>query len=90
MKVKEETKEIDHVKVQSTVSMSIAGITRDIVIEDGTVVNHSENAMTLSGNLKFNLSDFGVRPPEKFWGMVRVEQAMTVSFCIDLDVKPIN
>lgn len=88
MVISKESKAIDHVQVDSAVSITLGGVTKEVKVRQGSVVNHSESALTLSGSITLNLRDFKIDPPEKFWGMVQVKEEILVSFCIDLNVQP--
>ena len=63
-------------------SITIAGITRTYTI-DCTLINCSENTL-LVGSQKIMLSDFKLKPPEKLYGLVKVNDEITVNFSIVL------
>ncbi|MEQ8237674.1 MAG: YceI family protein [Cyclobacteriaceae bacterium] len=49
--------------------------------------NISENKINLEGNYKMNLSDFGLVPPTALWGMVKVNDEITIDFSFYLENK---
>jgi len=63
-------------------SITIADITRTYKI-DCSLINCSENIL-LIGSQKIMLSDFKLKPPEKLYGLVKVNDEITVNFSIIL------
>ena len=63
-------------------NITIAGITRTYKI-DCSLMNCSENTL-LIGSQKIMLSDFKLKPPEKLYGLVKVDDEITVNFSIIL------
>lgn len=88
--IKQESQEIEKLKVISSVTIKIAGISRTTTIEEGMVINHSEDALTLSGKQQMTMKDFNIEPPTKFFGMVKVNNDLSVGFTIDMLVKTLN
>ncbi|MEP5612286.1 MAG: hypothetical protein ABJP45_08550 [Cyclobacteriaceae bacterium] len=86
--IAEENDAIENLKVKSEVTITIAGTTVTMIIEDGQVVNHSENSLTLFGNKVLKMTDFGIEPPTKFLGLVQVTNDLDVTFEIKLIVQP--
>lgn len=88
--IKKENQEIEKLKVKSSVTIEIAGVSYQTSVEDGIVINHTENALTLSGTQKLSMSYFNIEPPSKFFGMVKVNSDLSVGFSIDMEVKSTN
>ena len=65
-----------------SMNITIAGITRTYKI-DCSLMNCSENTL-LIGSQKIMLSDFKLKPPEKLYGLVKVDDEITVNFSIIL------
>lgn len=86
----DEAQEIEKLTVVSSVTITIAGVSHSTVIEDGLVINHSEDALTLTGNQLVNMNDFNIEPPSKFFGMVRVNSELSVSFELNMEVKTLK
>ncbi len=69
-------------------NITIAGITRTYKI-DCSLVNCSESTL-LVGSQKIKLSDFKLKPPEKLYGLVKVNNEITVNFSIILTFTSTN
>ena len=65
-----------------SMSITIAGITHTYKI-NCSLINCSDN-MLLVGSQKIMLSDFKLNPPEKLYGLVKVNDEITVNFSIIL------
>ena len=78
---------IETLYVTSKVRLTVAGVTREIAVKDGMVINHSETSLTFSGEVSLNMKDFEMEPPVKFWGMVQVNEILTVRFAVRMEVK---
>lgn len=59
-------------------SLEIAGVKKYYQTFCG--FNRLQNGNTLNGCEKINLIDFGLQPPEKFFGMVKVNNEIEVTF----------
>ncbi len=68
---------------QPKLNVTLTGITRTIKIEN-MVFNQSNNDLFLDGITRFRLSDFSIRPPEKMFGLVKVEDSVAIKFKIEL------
>lgn len=88
--IAEDAKEIENLDVKANVTVSLAGVTRDAIIEDGQVINHSENSLTLKGSKLLLMTDFEIEPPTKFLGLIRVTNELEVQFEIRLNTQPIK
>ncbi len=87
IKIKNEPQEIEKLSVTSEVTIILAGKSKNISIRDGYVVNHSENSVTLTGKQELNMSDFEISPPTKFFGMIVVNDELSVGFEINMAVR---
>lgn len=47
---------------------------------------NSTNTSTINGAISFKLSDFGITPPEKYYGLIKVKNEVIVKF--GLSIKP--
>lgn len=47
---------------------------------------NSTNTSTINGAISFKLSDFGITPPEKYFGLIKVKNEVIVKF--GLSIKP--
>lgn len=81
---------IENLKVESEVTITLAGTTVKMIIAEGQVVNHSENSLTLFGNKVLKMTDFGIEPPTKFLGLVQVTNDLDVTFEIKLNTQPVK
>jgi hypothetical protein len=79
--------EIERLNVDSDVSVQIAGVSRRFLVEEGRVINKSEDELIFEGKQKMHITDFGISPPEKYFGMVKVNDELTVSFSVRMKVK---
>lgn len=79
--------EIELLNVAAQVSITIAGVTRTYDIKDGMVQNRTEEDLTFRGNRLLKLTDFGLQPPTKFFGMVQVTNELKIDFEIDMHVE---
>ncbi|MEQ9306636.1 MAG: YceI family protein [Marinoscillum sp.] len=82
--------EIENLNVSSEVNVTIAGVTREVRVDKGSVVNHSESLLTFQGKVSLDMVDFGIEPPVKFFGMVKVDNLLEVSFSITMEVTDLK
>ena len=74
--------------IKGTVIISLAGITRTMEV-DYTVQYIDQNNLRLHGSRQILFSDFGLTPPRKMAGLVKVEEQMNVKFLLALRlIKP--
>ena len=70
-------------KFKGILKISLAGVTK--VFEVNCTINTtSAGIVHLVGSREFNFSDFGITPPTRMLGAVRVSEALTVSFHLQL------
>ena len=81
---------IEHLKVFSEVTITLAGKKLSTTINEGEIINHDENSLTLKGNKIFKMTDFGIEPPTKFFGLVQVTNDLKVAFEINLKTEPVE
>ncbi len=66
-------------KTTGCVSIQLAGITRKFEI-NYAIQSGNEGALHLYGSRKVSFSDFGLTPPRKLAGLIKVEEEINVSF----------
>ncbi len=76
--------------VETEVMVTLAGVTRRYWISGASVINRTEEDMTLKGTCTVKMTDFGVIPPTKFFGTVRANDALLVNFEVDLFVQTLK
>jgi len=80
----------EELNVISEVEIVLAGTKKKIKVSDCKVFNHSEAHLTLTGSDKMLMTDFGIDPPVKFLGMVKVRDEITIEFEIEMIVSEIK
>ncbi|GEM_PF-1002386 len=65
-------------------SVTIAGETRKISFDADLSLNESSQIVA-SGNVKLNMEEFGVKAPKAFFGVIRTDEIVNLSFEILLD-----
>ena len=88
--IREETSVMEKLDVRSFITISLGGVERTKMIEDGTVMNQADNVVTLTGSQKLQMTDFNIDPPTKFMGLVTVKDELYVSFEIRMQTFPIK
>ncbi|WP_147407406.1 hypothetical protein [Reichenbachiella sp. MSK19-1] len=83
-------KEIERLHVYSNVIVQIAGERRQFIVKDGRVINKSENELIFEGSRLMKISDFGIEPPTKYMGMVKVNDEITIQFSIRMRVDTLK
>jgi polyisoprenoid-binding protein YceI len=66
--------------------LRIAGTERGVVIH-GSVFRNSAGELTLRGAREIDIRDFGIKPPRRFLGLLRVRNEVTVHF--EVAVRPL-
>lgn len=79
-------REIERLAVAAEVTITLAGVTRQVVIGRGTVINRSAEEMVLLGATRLKMTDFGITPPTKFLGMVTVTDELEIEFEVTMKV----
>lgn|GEM_PF-1280443 len=90
IKIKDEYQEIEKLSVISEVTITLAGVKRDVSILEGYVINHSRESLTLSGLQQLEMKSFNIEPPTKFFGMVKVNNELSVGFEISMEATPMK
>lgn len=67
-------------------TLRIAGVERNVVFH-GTLVHDASGEWLLRGERAINMRDFGVTPPRRFLGLLRVRDEVTVHF--EVQVRPL-
>lgn len=87
IQIHKDNTEIERLRVSSNVSITISGKEVDYEIQYGEVINYSESLLSLSGEQTLKMTDFGITPPSKFFGMIQVTDELDVSFEILISVS---
>jgi polyisoprenoid-binding protein YceI len=67
--------------------LSIAGVERPVTLV-GTLLRDTTGAVRVQGSRRLRVTDFGVRPPRRFLGLVRVHETVRVHFDVVLPAEP--
>jgi hypothetical protein len=62
-------------------SLRIAGVERQVVLH-GNVIRDRNGVLMLAGQREIDVTDFGVVPPKRFHGLLRVRKEVTVHFSV--------
>jgi polyisoprenoid-binding protein YceI len=62
-------------------ALRIAGVERNVVIH-GKVIRADNGELVLAGDREIDVRDFGVQPPRRFLGLLRVRREVTVHFLV--------
>jgi polyisoprenoid-binding protein YceI len=62
-------------------ALRIAGVERNVAIY-GKVLRAENGRIVLAGDREIDVRDFGVQPPKRFFGMLRVRKEVTVHFMV--------
>lgn len=65
--------------IRGWVSIELAGITKKTVV-DYQVKHDQPDLLLLNGSRQLKFSDFGLQPPQKLAGLIKVEEELTVKF----------
>lgn len=71
--------EVGRSPVQAHGTLSLAGASRDVSIH-GTLSTTADGLVSVTGAARLMLTDFGITPPTKFLGLVRVHNEIDVHF----------
>lgn len=80
----EPSEAVRHVRING--ALRIAGVERQVVVH-GTVVRDPSGQWILRGDRVISVRDFGVVPPRRFFGLLRVRDEVTVHF--EVAVRPL-
>lgn len=70
----------EKLKVSADITVTIAGVSQALVVGDSYVLNESASILTLFGKQSVNMTDFGIEPPTRFWGALRVYDQLDIDF----------
>jgi hypothetical protein len=87
IQIHKDNTEIERLRVSSNVSITLSGKEVDYEIKNGEVINYSESLLSLSGKQSLKMTDFGITPPSKFFGMIQVTDKLDVNFEILISVS---
>lgn len=90
IKVSPSSKGFELLDVETEVMVTLAGVTRRYWISGASVINRTEEDMTLKATRVIKMTDFGILPPTKFFGTVRANDALSVNFEVDLFVQTLK
>lgn len=68
-------------QVRMNGALRIAGVERNVDIH-GTVLRAPNGQFVLTGDREIDVKDFGVKPPRRFLGLLRVRKEVTVHFVV--------
>lgn len=80
-------KAFEELDVDAEVEILLAGVQKKINVLGGKVFNHSSARMTLQGDKELLMTDFGIEPPTKLFGMIKVTDDITIEFEISMEVS---
>jgi len=72
------TEKDESLKTKTLVSFTITGVTKQYTIP--ITATHVGNQYTINGNKSINIRDFGLVPPVKMMGLVRVSEWINIDF----------
>ena len=75
---------VSNVRMQGL--LRIAGTERAVVLH-GSVFRNAEGQFILRGEREIDVRDFGIKPPRRFFGLLRVRNEVTVHF--EVAVRPL-
>lgn len=67
--------------LKSKGKLTIAGVTKDIVMDVHIVVN-TDGTITCKGSYKLNMTDYSVKPPSFMFGAMKTGDAITLDFAV--------
>lgn len=67
--------------LKSKGALTIAGVTKDILMDVFLVVN-ADHTISCNGSYKLNMTDYKVDPPSFMWGAMKTGDALTLDFNI--------
>lgn len=72
---------------QTQTIFTIAGNTEKYQLD---VVSSNNHPVTATGEHELNITDFGLTPPKKFLGMIKVDKMITIKFKLNIvvDIQP--
>ena len=88
--VGENAGDIANLKVGAHVTLTLAGVRKDLIVEDGYIENEGADVMIFGGSQELLLSDFGLKPPTKMLGLVKVRDDLKVSFRIAMRTRSVQ
>jgi len=80
-------KAFHELNVDAQVEILLAGQRRTVDIKGAKVYNHSSAQMTLKGSKELLMTDFGIEPPTKMFGMIKVNNDIKIEFEISMVVS---
>lgn len=72
----------DRLDVSAAIKVTIAGVSKDLIVSESYIINESESILTLYGKQAVNMTDFSIDPPIRFWGALRVGNRLEIDFKI--------
>ena len=75
--------------VMKKVRISLAGVTREYEVPC-SLEDQKNDILTVSGSRVIPISDFGIDPPERFLGLVQVEDHIFVKFSVNFTSDSIS
>lgn len=82
-----ENEGFERLAVIADITVTIGGVSKRLKVKDSYVINESESVLTLYGEESVNITDFGIEPPTRFWGALRVYDKLRINFNIRMNTK---
>jgi len=79
----------DNISVTVTGDLTMAGVTRKISFKTSGK-NLKPGSYEFKGNIPLKMTDFNMKPPTMMLGVMKVGDALTLQYNIDLEGSPIN
>lgn len=88
IRIHENRSTMNEVKVETTALLKLAGQEKKLTISNSQVHNLPDSAMLLLGSFAVKLTDFGLEPPVKMLGMVKVEDQIRIDYRVLIEAIP--
>ena len=74
----------ERLMASADVTVTIAGVSQDLLILNSYVINRTESDLTLFGRQSLKMTGFGITPPTRLLGALRVYDLLDISFEISM------
>ena len=75
---------IEELDVSAKVVITIAGVTRDVYLEKGKIINYDDDQLSFYGEKSLKMTDFKIDPPTKMLGAIKVKDELNIAFHIKM------
>ena len=90
MVIKREGSLMEKVSVVSEVGIQLCGKEKNYTLPKGYVMELPENTIKLVSEENVRFTDFGMIPPTKFFGTIKVYDELEIAFEVDLKVEAVK